>query len=311
MIVTVTLNATVDRTLGVERLARSGVLRARLVRLVPSGKGVNVSAALAALGLRSVAVGFVGRNELDLYRRALHALGVRPRLIPLPVRTRMNTTLLWSKPRPGELHLREAGDPVGAPAFARLGKCLKQLSGPRATFVFSGSAPPDASTGILKRLLALARSGGASVCVDTSGSGLRAAVDSRVDLIKPNEDELAELTGMPVATLADVLATARTLLDRVETVLVSRGARGAVLVRRDGAWSASVRVPVGYAINSVGAGDAFMAGWLFARSRRRTPADCLASAVAAGAANALEPSAGVVRPGKYRALLRDVVLKRH
>jgi len=116
---------------------------------------------------------------------------------------------------------------------------------------------------------------------------------------------------MPVASLANVLVAAQTLLDRVETVLVSRGPRGAVLVRRDGAWSASVRVPAGHALNSVGAGDAFMAGWLFARSRRRTPAECLASAVAAGTANALEPSAGVVRPAKYRALLRNVVLKRH
>lgn len=309
MIVTVTLNPTVDRTLRLDHFRQSGVLRAHLLRLVPSGKGVNVSVSLAALGLSSVAAGFVGENELDVYRRLLVSKGVRCRLLPLPMRTRMNTTLLWSQPRPGELHLRETGDPLPPVALPRLATAFKGLAGPRTVFVFSGSAPPGVSGRDWSRLLAVARSRHSTVCVDTSGPGLRAALAAPVDFIKPNDDELAELTGMPVASLDDILAASRTLLDRLDSVLVTRGPRGAVLVRRDGAWSASVRIPGRRALNSVGAGDAAIAGWLLARSLHRSPADCLASSVAAGAANVLEPAAGLLRLPNYRRLLRAVVVK--
>ena len=309
MIVTVTLNATMDRTLEVERMRTSGVLRARLLRLIPSGKGVNVSVGLRALGTRSTATGFVGANELSAYRKFLRESGISCALISVAVRTRMNTTVLWSRPRPGEVHLREFGDALPSAALAKLKRTLRKLAGPRTVFVLGGSLPPGMSAGDFAGLLKAAGSRGSLVCVDSSGPGLTALLRSPVSLIAPNDDELGELTGRRVGTVDAIAAAGRTLLDRIATVLVTRGARGAVLVRSDGVWSAKVALPKNRAVNSVGAGDAFLAGWLAAESHRRRPEDRLACAVAAGGANALEPTAGTIRLKTYRKLLSSVVVR--
>ena len=308
MIVTVTLNATMDRTLQVERMRTRGVLRARLLRLVPSGKGINVSVGLGALGVRSTATGFVGDNEASAYRKFLQESGIVSELIPVALRTRMNTTILWSHPRPGEVHLREVGDVLPSSALAKLRKTLKKLAGPRTVFVFSGSLPSKMSTGDFAGLLKAAGVRGSKICVDANGPALAALRRSRVSLIAPNDDELGELTGRRVGTVDTVAAAAKTLLDRIPTVLVTRGAKGAMAVRTDGIWRARVGLPKNRAVNSVGAGDAFLASWLAAGSRRRRPEDCLACAVAAGAANALEPTAGTIQLKTYRKLLKSVVV---
>jgi len=309
VIVTVTLNASVDRTLGLDTFRRSPVLQTRLLRLIPDGKGVNVSVSLASLGLTSVATGVVGLADLPAYRRYLSERSIRCRLVPAPIRTRMNTTLLWARPSPGELHLRELGDPLPRASRLELRKTLARLAGPRTTFVFSGSTPPGLSHKDFVSILRLAGSGSSTVCVDSSGPGLRAALQAGVSLIKPNDEELAELTGMPTRSLPQALDAAESLLPRIETLLVTRGSQGALLVNRLGAWNASVRLPRGCAVNSVGAGDAFLAGWLLARSRNLSPERCLASAVAAGAANALEQTAGKISAPNFRKLLKAVVVK--
>ncbi len=309
MIVTVTLNATMDRTLGVERFRRRGVLSAKFLHLSPAGKGINVSVSLRALEVASTAVGFVGGNELACFRQALREKGIRNRLIPLPMRTRMNTTILWSKPRPGRTHLRESGDALPESALDKLKKALDELAGPRTQFVFSSSLPPGLSARGYAELLRLVVSTGSCVVVDTSGPGLRGALGAGVSLIKPNVHELAELTGMPTGSLEAVLAAADRLLDRVPTVLVSRGRKGGMLITREGAWSAGVRLRQGRIVSPVGAGDAFLAGWLAATLRKRPPEECLAAAVAAGTANVLEPTAGTIEPKQYRKLLKSVAVK--
>ena len=124
------------------------------------------------------------------------------------------------------------------------------------------------------------------MAVDTSGSALKAVLDNGRDglphLVKPNADELAEAVGTPLRTIGDVTAAARTLLARgVHTVLVSLGGDGALLVDADLPEAAARHRPVHRVVNTVGAGDAFLAGFLAAPAGG---ADALASALRFGAA---------------------------
>lgn len=309
MIVTVTLNASVDRAVRVPSLERPGrVLAAELLRVEPAGKGVNVSRSLSALGVRSVAAGFVGRHELPHFRESFRGTLVRCRLLPVDVHTRMNTSIL---PRSGshEVHLREGGQPLPPGALPALRKVLCGLAGRRTVFVFAGSLPPGFSARAFARLVEEAAGWGGGIVIDTSGPALRAALSARPALVKPNDSELAELTGMPTGTVGEVLAAARSLLRHAKTVLVSRGRRGGVCVTAEGAWSARLGRGSGRVLNTVGAGDAFLAGWLAANWRGLPAPDCLASAVAAGTANTLEPTAGRIDSAAYGRLLESVLIR--
>ncbi len=295
MIITVSLNPAIDRILDVPGFRAGRTLMGRVVAVVPAGKGLNVSRYLDALGVPSVAAAFVGERERAFYEESLAGTRVTLAFVPVASPTRVHTTILGERGRP-ETHIRVKGFAVTAANRAALARVLRAYARPGNTFVFSGSPPNGFSPAAFARLLrALARPG-AQVVVDASGPALRAAARAGVDVLSPNEDELREVTGA-----RDALAGARRLLKRVGAVAVKRGAKGGLLVTREGAWSASAPVPRARVRNTVGAGDAFLAGFLAAREKGASDADCLSAAVAAGAAAV---SAGVVGQLDLRALAR-------
>jgi fructose-1-phosphate kinase PfkB-like protein len=142
-----------------------------------------------------------------------------------------------------------------------------------------GSLPAGTDPSLVTRLVKVGRAAGVPVAVDASGAALAAAVEARADLIKPNRDELAELTGRPVESIADALAAGRETRARTGgTVLVSLGADGAMLLTPAGDWYAiGPRITP---VNTTGAGDALLAGYL--ADDTADPAARLASAVATG-----------------------------
>ncbi|HUU43927.1 MAG TPA: PfkB family carbohydrate kinase, partial [Planctomycetota bacterium] len=140
MIVTVTLNAAIDRVLSVPELRLGKTVKGKLVASVPAGKGVNVSRYLGALGVPSVVTGFVGRGELRTYEESFRDTPVTSALIEVPGHTRMNTTLL-SDTKTGETHIREEGTPVPGGEKTQLRELLLELSAEHGPFVFAGSLP--------------------------------------------------------------------------------------------------------------------------------------------------------------------------
>ncbi|HOX08932.1 MAG TPA: PfkB family carbohydrate kinase [Planctomycetota bacterium] len=311
MILTLTLNPTVDRVLAVPGFRPGGVRRAELLDLIPAGKGFNVSRVLAALGVPSTAAGPVGAAEIPLYRAAFGPLGVRLRLFPFPRPTRSNVTVI--DPRAGtETHLRELGPAVPAGALARLTRGLfgrsRRAAGSAGVLAFCGSLPPGMGQAGLLGALRAARRSGRRLFVDSSGQPLRTAWRLRPEILSVNAEELAGLTGRPTDCPSAALAAARALLvagrgadgpgDRL--ILVKLGARGALAVGAAGAWRAIP--PAIRARNTVGAGDAFNAGFLAAESRG-VPA-ALALAAACGAAQAASPALGRLDPARVASLAR-------
>lgn len=292
MIVTVTLNPSLDRTLELDGLERGSVLRTSTPTLEAGGKGVNVTRALTANGIPSVAVLPVGGGEGSELTALLEAEGVATRLVPVAGRTRSNITL--AEPDGTVTKLNEPGAPLERRELAAIVAVLADAVGDGDWVVISGSVP--ASFGASD---AAALTGGldrSRLAVDTSGDALSAFLDGGPRLVKPNRAELAELTGHPLGSIAEVIDAAYTVRDRgADLVLVSLGADGAVLVGPSGVLVGESRVP--RPRSTVGAGDCFLAGFLSRFSADESQLEpALLEALAWGAAAAALPGTGVPSP---------------
>ncbi len=290
MIVTLTLNPSLDRTVEVDRLVRGSVLRAAPARLDPGGKGVNVSRALLANGLKSRAVVPCGGPDGDQLVRLLAAEGVDMVAVPISGRTRSNIAI--AEPDGTVTKVNEPGPPLSVAELDAVAEAVLAAAESADWVVVCGRLPPQAPADLYASLSARCRAAGIRVAVDTSGPALLAATDARPALVKPNREELAEAAGTPIARLADVVAAAERLRSAgARSVLVSLGADGAVLVDEDGVTVGEA--PVLAPRSSVGAGDALLAGFLAAGARGPR---ALAQGLSWGAAAVRLPGSRMPRP---------------
>ncbi|WP_280481118.1 1-phosphofructokinase family hexose kinase [Nocardia cyriacigeorgica] len=297
MIVTLTANPSIDRTVTLaEPLLRGAVHRARGVVTHPGGKGVNVSRVVAAAGVPTVAV--LPGNADDPLLRALTDAGIEHRSVPTAGSARINLTVTEADGTTTKIN--EPGHPLDTAAREALAGLLSELAPQAEWVVLSGSLPPAVPQAWYVELIQ--RLPNTRIAVDTSDAPLRALADRTSSaapaLIKPNAEELAQLTGGAADALDDPLAAARAaaaLVDRgFGAVLATLGAAGAVLVTPEGAWHAGA--PSIRPRSTVGAGDSALAGYLLADLAGAAPADRLRRAVAYGSAAAALPGTGLPGP---------------
>jgi len=309
VIVTVTSNTAIDRTLEVRNFKVGEVLSARLIAEQPAGKGVNVSRCLAALGVKSVATGFVGKAEEGLFQAALREIGVAPRFVAVSGSTRRDTTIL-DPVNQTETHIRERGFEVTRSDISRLRDTLARLCRRGDIVCFCGSLPPGMKPADAARMMKFLREKGARVALDASGSALSECAEVGGFLLKPNLHELSELTGKRFGKLESAARAAMPLLERFENVIISAGAEGAVLLNNGGAWHAMVNCADLKVANTVGCGDALLGGFLAGVVGRKPAEERLKLAVACGTASALTYSAGVFRIRDLKKFRRCVILRR-
>ncbi|MDX3854188.1 1-phosphofructokinase [Streptomyces sp. AK02-01A] len=299
MILTVTPNPSLDRTYEVPALDRGEVLRATAERMDPGGKGVNVSRALAAAGLRTVAVLPLGGAPGALVAELLAGQGIEVAPVPVAGATRSNIALaepdgtLTKINAPGpELTAVEAESLLSA-IRAQVRAQGRALADSAAGWVACcGSLPRGLAPEWYAELVARAHQAGARVALDTSGPSLLAALRERPDVVKPNAEELAQAVGRPLTTVGDAVKAAEELRTYgAGSVLASLGADGQLLVSAAGTYFG--RASVAAVRSNVGAGDASLAGFLAAGGEGP---DALASAVAHGAAAVQLPGSVMPSP---------------
>ncbi len=287
MIVTVTLNPSLDRTLAVAALERGEVIRADSTLEDPGGKGVNVTRFLTARGTDSVAVlpvgGSIGRGLVA----GLADAGIPHRAIPIAGATRANITVV--EPDGTTTKLNEPGPALSAAEVGALIDAVAELVTPDGWVVVAGSLPADLDTAIIGRLAQVARTAGARFALDASGAALADGLAAQPDLIKPNGEELGEVLGRTLGSLEEVLAGCEEARARgARAVICSLGAEGAVLVDEHGHWQAiGPRVPV---LSTVGAGDSLLAGFLHGGG---SGPDALRTGIAWATAAVQTPGTGV------------------
>ncbi len=305
MIVTLTPNPSLDRTVTLAgTLARGAVQRVVGVTQQSGGKGVNISRAAVSAGIPTLAV--LPAAEDDPFVRDLTQAGIACRPTPPAGEIRMNIAI--TEPDGTTTKLNSPGASVGPETLDAMAQALLEQADDASWIVLAGSLPPDAPTDWYAALVRVLRSSGARLAVDTSEEPLEALVaafpDAAPDLMKPNGEELASLTGAdPVQLEGDptaAAAAAGVLISRgVDTVLVTLGGNGAVLVNSDGAWHASA--PPIEVVSTVGAGDSSLFGYLLGDEQRLSPPERLALAVAYGSAAAGLPGTTIPEPSQVHA----------
>ena len=307
MIITVTLNPSLDRTLAVPRLAWNEVLRTTASRLDWGGKGFNVSRALQALGAESLAMGLVGGATGRQLERGLRELGISTDLVPIAGETRTNLVVAEEA---GERYFKvnEPGPAVQAEELSAFFDRVRARLCPGDLWVLAGNLPPGVLPDVYAQLIGLIQAAGAQALLDTGGEPLRLGCAAGPWLVKPNMAEAEELTGQHIRSTADALRAARFCLGQgVALVALSMGAAGLLLAAEGQAVHAvppcvRVRVPVG-------TGDALLAGLAWALEQRLPLADMARWGVAAGTAAAVREGVGMGTAQEVLAVYQQVQTK--
>ena len=317
MIITVTLNSAIDKTLSVPNFRLGRRHRTVEQTTMPGGKGVNVARVLKALGQPVIATGFTGGATGTRIVDQLTQLSVLSDFVRIREESRTNTAVI--DPTNGEqTEINERGPKVSAQEVELFVDKLLYLAKGASMCVFAGSLPRDVDTDIYAGLIRELRRLGVTSVVDTDGDPLRRAVRAEPDVISPNVLEAEELVGHEFTDDPDEWAIAT-------REMCELGAREAIMTMGEGCFArmrpedggsdpALYRVrlasPTVEPRATIGSGDAFLAGFVAARYSGRNAADCLAYGVACGAESTQHLGAGLIDPERVARLLGETEVQR-
>ncbi|MDY5985769.1 MAG: 1-phosphofructokinase [Lachnoclostridium sp.] len=257
MIITVSMNPAIDKTVEIGKLIPGGLNRIRKVEYDAGGKGINVSKTIRELGGESIATGFLGGNAGKTIENVLNEKKIRNDFVWVSGETRTNTKVFEEN---GEVtELNEPGPVIGEEEMKALMDKLEEYANEETLFILAGSIPSGVDKHIYAEIIRLVHAKGGKVLLDADGELFRNSLAASPDMIKPNRVELEEYAGIDYrASDEEVLGLARELLGKgMETVAVSMGKSGAMLVRK----GYEVKCPAlsVKAHSTVGAGDAMVA----------------------------------------------------
>jgi 1-phosphofructokinase family hexose kinase len=307
MIITVTLNAALDKTLEVPNFTQGRRHRTVDQTTMPGGKGVNIARAIKRLGQPVIATGLAGGATGTRIVDALTEESILNSFVRIREESRTNTAVL--DPTNGQhTEINERGPSVSAQELELFRDKLLYLAQGASMCVFAGSLPRGVDAGVYGELIREVRKLGVVTMIDTDGDPLRLAVRAEPDVVSPNELEAEELVGHEFNDVDD----------RAQAVfeITRLGAREAIMTVPDGCYARvldegaptlhRVRVEEQEARSSIGSGDAFLAGYVAARYMGQSTVDCLRFAVACGAESTQHFGAGILDPARVDRLLGEV-----
>lgn len=281
MIITVTMNPAIDKTIEIDRLVAGGLNRICKVEYDAGGKGINVSKTIRELGGESIATGFIGGNAGNTIATVLEEKGITCDFVTVDGETRTNTKVFESSGAVTELN--EPGPTITAAQMERLLEKLSGYAKEDTLFILAGSIPSGVDKEIYAKIIRLVHEKGAKVLLDADGELFRNALPAGPDIIKPNRVELEEYAGYDYrAATEELLKLARDFVAQgIETVAVSMGKSGALFVR-DGYEAECPALSV-KAHSTVGAGDAMVAALAYAWNNKLDNDDTVRLAIATSA----------------------------
>lgn len=260
-VVTVTLNAAIDRTVNIPNFAAGAVNRVDHVQSHPGGKGINVAAAIADHGHAVAATGFLGRANAGAFEDLFAEKKIADHFVRIAGQTRIGIKII--DPVGGET--TDINFPGPSPSADDLRTLRERIASLEARwFVLAGSLPPGVAQTIYRDLIAELRSRGKKVLLDTSGGPFPLALTAAPHVIKPNLQEFEAFVRRALADRSAIVAAAREVIAQgVEMVVVSMGKEGACFVTAN---EEVVAQPPDLVVQStVGAGDAMVAGIISAQ----------------------------------------------
>ena len=308
MILTVTLNSSIDKLYLLESVRPETVMRVKEVHNTAGGKGLNVSRVAAKMGEPVTAMGFTGGYNGQYLESLVASPLIRCAFTRVKGETR-SCINCWDLSSGRSTEYLEPGDPVTPEDVSRFKTDFLAALPSADVVVISGSAPEGVPEDFYCELIRLCRHAGIPVLVDTSGKRLLSAVKENPFLVKPNEEEIVQLTGHPLSGREDAVLSLKKLNGAgVSCAVLSLGADGALLACEKGVFHG--RPPVITPRNTVGCGDSMVAGFAVGFARHLPPAETFRMALAVSAASALSLFTGDFDPADYDRLLSGVTVGR-
>ncbi len=282
MIYTVTLNPAIDYIVTMNNFKMGVTNRVQSEQMVPGGKGLNVSILLHNLGMENIALGFIagftGREIRDKFQR----LGGTQKFIEVPNgNSRINVKIQSSD----GTEINGRGPVIDDNSLNKFWRQIDELAY-KDILVLSGNVPDSLPKNIYKQIIQKASEKEVLVIVDTTEQYLREVLEYKPFLIKPNIQELEEILHIRIENTEQTIALAKKLQDMgAQNVIVSMGKDGAIFVDENKVIHQSL-APKGKLVNSVGAGDSMIAGFLYEWLRSHDYESAFKMAIAAGSATA-------------------------
>jgi 1-phosphofructokinase family hexose kinase len=270
MILTVTLNPTLDKFYWVDRLPVSLerpkeeiLIRSRRSMYSAGGKGVNVSIFLSCMEIETVAMGFLAGHTGQIVLRDLLARGAAANFVWIEGETRTNVTIIEKGKEYHPVKIHEEGPPVPQRAIDILLRKYRRMLRRARYVVIAGALPPNVPPEFYKELVVIAKESGVPAIVHAGGAALKASLAASPFFVKPDVREQAVVAGLPAYTEEDIVQAGRYVIDQgVEGCLISHDITGDFLVTRDGMWELRSRVSLSQLKSLVGADDALVAAML-------------------------------------------------
>lgn len=307
MILTVTLNAAIDKRYVVDDFQVGEVNRVKECTYVPGGKGLNVSKPASIYGAEVVATGFVGGHAGAYIEDALKPFGIQGAFYHVAAESR-SCINIWDEVNKVQTEFLEPGFTLTEEDFAGFEEKFRGLVKEAKVVAMSGSVPKGLDGTAYQRLVKIVKEAGIPVILDTSGRLLEMGIEAAPTMIKPNIDEIRMLTGKRCDDLQDIIHAAKEIHAKgVKIVVVSLGADGSLAVGDEGVFRA--RVPKIQAVNTVGCGDSMTAGFAIGLSQGLSLPETLKLASAISAAAAMREETGFFVKEDMEALLPRIEIK--
>jgi 6-phosphofructokinase 2 len=309
-IVTLTLNPALDKSTHIERLLSEKKLRCEEPVYEPGGGGINVSRALKIMGSESMAIYVAGGPAGEKLQELLEKEGIEQKVIPTQEHTRENFMVMEDSTG-NHFRFGMPGSRVSEKEVQACLQAVRELPDEVEFLVASGSLPPGAPDDFYGQVAGLAKEKNIKCIVDTSGKALEKAAETGVYLFKPNLGELSKLAGKDEISAFEQEEIAQKIIKegKAEILIVSLGARGALMVTKD-----SIEYVVPPTIkqqSTVGAGDSMVAGVVLSLSRGDELSEVLKWGVAAGTAATITAGTELCRKDDVEKIYRWLNQKEH
>ncbi|MBP2000152.1 tagatose 6-phosphate kinase [Paenibacillus shirakamiensis] len=323
-VVTVTLNAAIDKTYYLEGWSDGEVMRVKDFLAMAGGKGINVARVLSQLGHRQVtATGFVAGFNGQFIVQDVQKSGIQSEFVEISGESRLCLNFMNQNDHTST-EIIEAGPEVQLAYENRMKDKIRHLARRDQLLIFSGSIPKGCRPELYLELIDIAKQAGAEVFLDASGQPLLEGMKAGPHFIKPNEDEIRpwlnanefesevplDASTHSEESLKKVYGQVLRQLSvtySIPQVIVTLGSRGAIAQIHDTQYR--ILTPAVNVLNPVGSGDAFVAGYAYAYTQQLPVEQCLRYATACGSANAMNPAAGFISMDDVRAVLKDIVIE--
>ena len=308
MIVTVTLNPALDKTLTLPGFAVNTVNRVQSIRLDPGGKGINVSKCLRALGADTVAAAILAGSAGKQLEDMLKALNIPVLQVNVPGQSRTNLKII-DPVKKENTDINEPGPKVMPEDLEALRLMLGSKVKKGDSIVLSGSLPAGVEADLYRVWTTYFRELGAAVFLDADGEPMALGIQAGPYMIKPNNHELARLLGKEKLSLEEMCSEGKHLVESgIREVVISLGGDGALFVSNEGVFHAEgLSVPVK---STVGAGDSMVAAMVYSKEKGLDRETAIRLAVAMGAASVMQDGSQSPEKELVEKLAQNVKLKK-